>query len=121
LDNASRQPLFLAGVRLCPDDKGTSLPDLVDRARALIADDPAKSMFDAKLLHAGYMDAARDDYQRRYETVERRIITVDNSFPRLTKGSVPSGILSARYEIDLDHAQSPAVKMHEALERLGVL
>jgi hypothetical protein len=121
LDNASRQPLFLAGIRLRPDPKGASLPDLVDRARALIGDDPATDIFDAKLLHAGYMHAARDHYQRRYETVETRIITVDNSFPRLTKASVPSGILGARYEIDLDQAQSQPVKTHEALEQLGVL
>ena len=120
LDDATRQPLFLVAVRLRVDDNGTSLPQIVEQARALVGDDPARNTLDTKLLHAGYVDAAADHYQRRFSAQETRAIPVSREFPRLTKATVPSGITGARYELDLDKVLAGTC-IREALVQLGVL
>jgi hypothetical protein len=117
LDDAIRQPLFLVGVRLRLAPDGCTLPELVDRVRAGIADDPARAHFDMRLLQIGYLDAARERYERRYAVVETMVLPIDHSFPRLTQATVPAGIFKARYDIDID--QIPA--MRDALQHLGVL
>lgn len=121
LDDAQRQPLFLAAVRLRPEPSGVSLPELIDRIRMMVGDDPARNTLDTRLLHAGYVDATRDHYQRRYEIVEMTIIHVDNTFPRLTKATVPAGISAAQYDINLDQTMATPITMRASLEALGVL
>jgi hypothetical protein len=121
LDDSTRKPLFLAAVRLRVDDSGTSLPQIVEQARALVGDDPARNTLDTKLLHAGYFDVAAHHYQRRFDTVEFRVIPVTVEFPRLTKTTVPSGIMGARYELDLDKTTAGTFGIREALVQLGVL
>ncbi len=121
LDDAILQPLLLAAVRLCVNENGTSLPGAVSATRALIGNDPARNTLDTKLLHAGYVDATADQYKRRFVTVETRIVAVTNEFPRLTRATVPRGILGACYQLDLDQISTPTFTMQEALRRLGVL
>lgn len=120
LDDAARQPLYLAAVRLRVDDNGVSLPQIVEQARTLAADDPARNTLDTKLLHAGYLDAAAHHYQRRFTAMETRALLVTGEFPRLTKATVPAGITGARYEVDLDKV-SAGTCIREALVQLGVL
>ncbi len=83
--------------------------------------DPARNTLDTKLLHAGYVDATRDHYQRRYETIESRIIQVAGTFPRLTRGTVPSCISDARYELNLDQTYASGQPMPPPLLGQGRL
>lgn len=121
LDDATRQPLFLAGVRLRVDEHGTSLPTIIQATRTLADNTQSRHTLDTKLLHAGYVDAAADHYTRRFATVESRILAVTTTFPRLTRSTVPQGVIAARYELDLEHAAAPTLSMQEALQKLGVL
>lgn len=121
LDDAIRQPLFLAAVRLRVAGGGTSLPALIDNCRMVLGDDPARNTFDTKLLYAGYIEGTAERYQRRFETVEVRVFRVTDGFPRLTSATVPPAIREARYELDIDHAAVSDLSMQESLTQLGAL
>jgi hypothetical protein len=66
LDDAQRQPLFLAAVRVRLDERGLTLPGIIDETRTIIADPIDRAEFDTKLIHAGYVDATAPQYTRRW-------------------------------------------------------
>lgn len=124
LDDSLQQPLFLAAVRLQAQSAsaGTSLPQMVGEIRTLLAEDPpAEKEFNIKLLHAGYLDAASDQYQRTFAHVMTRILLVTDQFPRLTRANLPLEIIEARYEIDCDRIHAENIVLAKALEQLGVI
>ena len=122
LDDAVRQPLFVAGARLRQTAGGQNLPDFVGALRASIAGDAeAGRMFAERLLAAGYFDAHVDRYPRRFDLAGTRLIEVGQGFPRLTPGVVPAGVLKAMYEIDLDKASGESVELEAALIKMGAL
>lgn len=122
LDDSTRQPLFLAGARLRQAELGQSLPDLVAATRdATQADAEATRLFSERLIAAGYFDAHKDRYVRRFALVETRVVEVKDGFPRLTPGSVPLGVTRATYEIDLDKAAGDNIAAADALKKLGAI
>ena len=122
LDNSMRQPLFLAAQRIRLDEAGGTLPALVSDVRALLASDPvACSGLNAKLLHAGYLDAAAEQYKRSFLPVSQRLFLVDESFPKLTRATVQPEIRQARYELDVDTVSTEPVEFLGALGQLGVI
>ena len=122
LDDAVRQPLFVAGVRLRQVADGQNLPDFVSVLKASMAGDvEAERMFAERLLAAGYFDAHTDRYPRRFDLTGTRLIEVGLGFPRLTPGAVPAGVLKAMYEIDLDKTPGEGVGPETALKRMGAL
>ncbi|MBL8437024.1 MAG: PD-(D/E)XK motif protein [Zoogloeaceae bacterium] len=122
LDDSTRQPLFLAGVRLRQTEVGHSLPDLIAAMReSAKQDDEATCLLSERLLAAGYFDAHADRYARRFALAETRMIEVKEDFPRLTPGRVPAGITRAAYEIDLDKAAGDNVAVVDALKKLGAI
>lgn len=122
LDDTVRQPLFVAGARLRQTAGGQNLPDFVGALRASIAGDAeAERMFAERLLAAGYFDAHADRYPRRFDLAGTRLIEVGQGFPRLTSGAVPTGVLKAMYEIDLDRAPGESVGPEAALKKMGAL
>jgi hypothetical protein len=121
LDDSIVYPLFLSAVRLVLEDTGKSLPMLVSEVRRMLVDDEITSIrFESALLHTGYSDSMAEEYTRLFRSVEMCIFPVSEGFPRLTRGSVPFGIRSARYEIDLDSFTLESVTFIEALRRLEV-
>lgn len=122
LDNSVRQPLFLAGVRLCQADAGKSLPNIVDDVRELIkADMEAARLLSDRLIAAGYFDAHSERYVRRFILMDIRMIMVDSQFPRLTHATVPAGITHATYRIELEKIAGCNVGIKNALTKLRVL
>jgi hypothetical protein len=122
LDDSTRQPLFLVGVRLRQAETGHSLPDLIARMLKRVEQDAeAARLFSERLLAAGYLNGHAERYTRRFALVETRVIEVTDHFPRLTIGRVPHGITRAAYEIDLDKATHDSVDVVEALKKLGAL
>lgn len=122
LDDAVRQPLFVAGARLRQTSGGQNLPDFVGALRASIAGDAeAERMFAERLLATGYFDVHADRYPRRFDLAGTRLIEVGLGFPRLTPGAVPAGILRAMYEIDLDKVPGESVGLEAALKKMGAL
>jgi hypothetical protein len=122
LDDSIRQPLFLAGVRLCQGPSGMSLPEIIADTRELLCESAtARSSFDIKLLHAGYMDALSGHYKRCFSPVCTQIFRIAEGFPRLTKSGVPHQVTRARYELDIDGINISSVSMNVVLEQLGVI
>jgi len=97
--------LHLEWIRFEPDDTSAlSLPAVIWEIRSQGVDNLALT---ERLALAGYDSAHGDEYEkRRYRSVERRVYTVDGSFPRIVPrsfaaGDTPPGILRLRYMIDL--------------------
>lgn len=122
LDDSTRQPLFLAGARLRQTESGQNLPSIVEAMRlAIKGDAEAERLLAERLLAAGYVDSHADRYPRRFEQAGTRVVQVTDSFPRLTSGTVPAGIMRAMYEIDLDKAPGNNIGAEAALKKLGAI
>jgi len=121
LDDAIRQPLFVAGVRFRQSSAGRCLPDCVERLRDIVRGDAeAERTFSERLLSAGYFDGHAEQYSRHFLHVDTRIIEVADDFPRLTPSRVPQGVTRAAYEIDLDRVLTN-IGIGLALKKLGAL
>jgi hypothetical protein len=122
LDDSFRTPLFLAAVRLCQTSLGITLADIVEDARELLENDSeARSSFDIKLIHAGYLDAVSDSYKRRFALAGTQVIRVEDGFPRLIAAVVPRRVMHVRYELNLEGIDTNVVDTREALQQLGVI
>lgn len=122
LDDAVRQPLFVAGVRLSQRESGQNLPEFVEAVRQQLKGDlEAERLFAERLLAAGYFDAHADRYPRRFVLAGTKVVEVADAFPRITPGTAPPGIKRVIYEIDLDKAPGEILDAEGALKRLGAL
>lgn len=122
LDDAVRQPLFIAGIRLRQIEDGRTLPDSVNAMRLSLTDDmEATRVFSERLIAVGYFDSHADRYSRRFALGATPIMQVSGDFPRLTNGNVPVGITRAVYEIDLDKITRPILELGLVLKLLGAL
>jgi hypothetical protein len=79
----------------------------------------ALSEFEIRLLHAGYFNSFSSRYVRKFRYVGTRIIYVDSRVPRLIHSTIPSGILRARYEIDIESISAEDLSLEQALHSLG--
>ncbi|MEU8152159.1 PD-(D/E)XK motif protein [Micromonospora sp. NPDC048986] len=84
-------------------DGGVTLPEIIDSVRA----DPAlagyRLLLEERLMHAGWLDVHRHQYEReRYGLTARRCYRVVPGFPRLTSRDVPTGVRSVSYSVELD-------------------
>lgn len=122
LDDSLTRPIFLAGIRLALTNSGRTLPDQVVGLRTLMADESAAlSLFDTRLLHAGFLEGTADRYTRRFSRMTTRMLHVTDGFPRLTRANVAIEIRRARYEIDLDLISTGDLKVGHALRQLGMI
>ncbi|MFZ2987540.1 PD-(D/E)XK motif protein [Ideonella sp.] len=122
LDDALTRPIFVAAVRVSATDVGDTLAARIGSLRVRLGvGNSARAAFDTRLLHAGYGDAVADQYNRRFMDGDIRYLQVDDQFPRLTKATVPAGVRSARYEIEIESTSTPPVALSAVLHALGVL
>lgn len=122
LDSLAGRAILLAAMRLCEQQSGETLPELIFDLRGKIAHLPAiLSSFDRALLLAGYEPQAEALYIRRMALIEMRILEVDQAFPCLVRSSIPPAIRAATYEIDLELVNGTIVSHAEALSRCGVV
>lgn len=121
LDDTLRKPLFISKQRLIQTAAGRTLSEMalfIDTN--LNADPEAQEMFRDKLLAAGYLSIHENEYRRRFEVSSSSILPINDSFPRITRGSAPEGIISASYDLDLDQVQSEQITVATVLIELGV-
>ena len=122
LDDVSLQPLFVAAVKYRQMTSGKTLPDIVAATRAKVSADPeAARLLSERLIAAGYFDSHADRYSRRFELASIRFIEVCEAFPRLVRGTVPSAVIQAQYEIDLDKVPGGTAEATLALKKLGAI
>jgi hypothetical protein len=121
LDDSIVRPLFFCAVRMALCEKGQSLPMIVSEIRkSLLNDTYVLTQFDVALLHSGYLDSLCEHYLRRFRIVDMYLLPISDTFPRLTRHSVPTAIRSAYYEIEIDLVTLDAIAFNEALRALGV-
>jgi len=121
LDESRVSPLFMACVQMPLSQGGKTLPELAEETRVDLETDPiALSLFESRLLHAGFLSSHSCLYTRRFEAAAPRILPVNGAFPRVTQGSVMAGVRKARYEVVLDGLGLPETPLATALEQLGV-
>jgi hypothetical protein len=120
LDDGKRQPLFLAAVRVRLDERGLSLPGIIDETRTMITDPFDKGAFDTKLLHAGYLDVTAAQYTRHFVYHQTRVFRITERFPRITRYAVSPAIIAVRYQLDIERVAETPVALSDALELLGV-
>lgn len=78
-----------------------SLPEVVDDVKKLLPIG-ATDLFLCKLAMCGYYLKDRERYnEMRYRLSEKRVYSVEEGFPKLTRGNVPSEVHNAKYELDL--------------------
>jgi hypothetical protein len=122
LDDSVASPLFLAAERFSRDEGGHTLPELIAKTELRLGDElgAVNFFFRERLMAAGYFEGHSSYYTRKFESKERRVFFVSEGFPRLTPGAVPTGVMRALYEINLDHANVFLLDLDVALKQLGV-
>ncbi|EKP0247193.1 MULTISPECIES: MZA anti-phage system associated PD-(D/E)XK motif protein MzaD [Aeromonas] len=119
LDDSVRKPLFLCACRFSVDPSGVSLPVRIASLKEQM-DEATAVVFGFALLHAGYLDAHADLYTRQFVEVSTRYMLIDETFPRLTGGNVPVGVVRAKYEIELDAIDAKECLADAAIEMIGM-
>lgn len=101
--------LSLFSLRVREEAGATNtLPALVARGRALLADDPESlGRWEAALSSAGYSPTHEEEYAKlKLRIVDEMLYAVRDDFPRLTlvsfPGGLPEGVTSVEYESHLD-------------------
>ena len=98
-------PLLLVIVMLDTAERGTAdafcLPDIVNGLRRQLEGNAmASSLFEERLIAAGYID--REEYQSHwYKAGAIRQFDVCEEFPRIMRSQLTSGIGKVKYELDL--------------------
>ena len=122
LDNSEKNPLFIAGVRLGEAPYGNRLPDFIELIMDFLTfSTEVKLIFESKLIAGGYLYRYSDQYLRRFEVLNMRLIKIDELFPKLTKSTVPFGVTSAIYEIDIDKIFTCDCEINDALKLFGAI
>lgn len=120
LDESLVSPLFLACVRMPLQENGITLPQLISEIRASLGLDPVLvSLFESRLLHAGYLHSHSDLYSRKYAPCAPSIFPVNGIFPRITRRTVLAGVRKVRYEVELDGLGLQETTLATMLEQLG--
>lgn len=101
LDNTDLESLALVVLTLNEvESGGISLPDAVGAVRQLLVNDrEADSIFESRLIEAGYLDSDADKYPKRYKIRSIEIFNVQDEFPRII--SVPQGVEDLRYTVTI--------------------
>jgi len=122
LDDTSCKPIFLGAVKFALTETGQTLPERISAIRDRLESDPITlSKFDDRVLAAGYMPAHSFHYHRRFTLREMAILEVGDNFPRLMHSNVAPGVISARYEINLEPLLSQDIGLTTALKKLEMI
>jgi hypothetical protein len=125
LDPSGMRKLVLCRVVVVPDDQGVSLSGLVARLRSLADSLGANTrrIFDQRLLMSGHVDhVGRDAANDPLAVIEVEAYSVQGSFPRITRETVPAAVLATEYRLDLTGAQDcrmTAAELDELMLRIG--
>lgn len=122
LDNSICNPLYLCGVKFKLTEMGLTIPQMISLITENLGQDSSVvTEFNNKLLAAGYVDAHVDHYERRFTLIKLVTLEIDDQFPRLTLGEVKPGVISARYEINIEQLIHKDVGLNVAIKKLGII
>lgn len=121
LDDAEVTPLFLVHNLLdTRTDPGTSLVEIVELIRQESEAVSARTLFEEKLITAGYLDSHRDRYAApKYTGRDRIIYEITSDFPRITPASLPDGVEQARYLVSITSTEPFRIELENFIENVG--
>jgi len=112
LDETDVEHLFLFNlvVEVLPQD-GQTLPELIADIRQLLkGDNRATSVFESKLILAGYFDFDEEFYNdRHYHIRKEQYFQVQDEFPRIKKDDLKIGVSEVKYSISLNFSSENMV------------
>jgi hypothetical protein len=122
LDDAEMASLFLVHNLLdTRTDPGMSLVEIVELIRQESEKASVRSLFEEKLITAGYLDSHRDRYAApKYTGRDRAIYQVTSDFPRITPATLPEGVEQARYMLSITSAEAFLVDQKHFAESIEV-
>lgn len=122
LDDTHCKPLFVAALKFSLVETGQTLPELVTDVSEIISVDPyALVELENRLLSASYLASHVHHYHRRFSHREEKILLVDEDFPAITHGNVKTGVIRARYEINIEQLLNRDIGLSTALKNLGMI
>lgn len=122
LDDSNCKPIFIGAVRYALTESGQTLPEKISVLRERLELTPITlAEFDDRLLIAGYHATHTKEYHRRFTLRDIWILEVDDNFPTLTHGNIKPGVISARYEINIEPLFSQNIGLKTALKKLEVI
>jgi hypothetical protein len=120
LDYSLVNSLYLVAVQLEVSKSGDTL---VDKVQSLISrcgnDAEAINLFYRKLNNVGFYFQHQSNYVRKMSLNGFQVIEVDENFPCLTRGRVPSNVSNVRYELSLVLSASSKHQLLSLLQTLN--
>ena len=107
LDESDTDKLYLYHlvVEALPQD-GETLPEIIASIRQMLKGDiKAASLFESKLMLAGYFDLDEDSYKEcHYHIRKEQYFQVRDEFPRIKKDELKMGVSEVKYNISLNYS-----------------
>jgi len=98
------------------------LPDKIFEIRKKVEFDPLiLANFEDRLLSSSYLTSHSQQYHRKFLLLEIFTLEVDSNFPNMTHGNVKSGVISAKYQINLEPLIKRDVGLIAALKKLEMI
>lgn len=122
LDDTNCKPIFLGAVKFSLTEEGQTLPDKIFEIREKVEFDPLiLANFEDRLLSSSYIISHSQQYHRKFFLLGIFTLEVDSNFPNMTHGNVKSGVISAKYEINLEPLIKRDVGLIAALKKLEII
>lgn len=122
LDESLLENLFLFHYSVeISNGNGQTLPQKISTIRQMLENDnPALSMFNAKLFEVGYLDKHEPFYQDRfYQQRHESFYKIDSGFPRIKENELRNGISDVKYSIILAMCEEYAVSENQIFNILN--
>lgn len=108
--------LKLVCIALDQSPSGTTLAQYVLAVEALLAGNQAAcELFRQRVAAAGFLPSMADALPETYVAFEPRVFEVREGFPRITSASIPPGVRSVRFAIELAVLGPFAVSTDQAI------
>ncbi len=109
-----RVKLVCIALELSPE--GSALAQYVSAVESLLAGEPgAHELFSQRIACAGYLPIMAEFLQETYVAFEPRVFEVRDDFPRISSESIPSGVHSVKFAIEVVALGSFAVSTDDAI------
>jgi hypothetical protein len=106
----------LVCIALDQSPSGSSLAQYVLALETLLAGNPSViDLFRQRVAAAGFLPSMADSLPETYVAFEPRVFEVRDGFPRITSASIPPGVRSVRFAIELAVLGAFAVSTDQAI------
>ena len=112
--------LYLVYYKLRKSEaEGETLPEIISEIREQLNDSPlVEEDFLSRLFNLGYIVDYDNKYTTRFMVREKTVYTVEDNFPRITRKSLPCGVSSITYVINLDVCNDFVLSCEEFIGKL---